>query len=330
MTVADATKHLFSATSSALLTWLALMVGMGGSGCASIPYQCGCFHTASEEPPKEVTFEYGKPHKCLDNIAWFTGLWSRALSLNTNVNKHELSEENKEKLIAYMADNDLSDVLVRVNQYDPQGEWRRLRENKRIGIGWRYSVGLLSMAHYTLLPGRVLGGDQYNPFTNTLSINSDVAAVALHEAAFAKDVHARPLPGSYAVLNEFPLVSLWRHTTGVNDVLGYAQTNDDWSIEHETYRVVYPQIGVHATAGTGTRMPLWEGLLVSVAGATCGHATGQIAISQRTAERKTKQEEEEQAEETELVDLRPVSPEKRQSTGNIQFTNHESAWLEDE
>ena len=329
MTVADAPPHVVSTMSAPPLTWLALIVGIVCSGCASVPYKCGNFHDTHDDSPAEIAFEYGKPQKFLDDVAWLTGIWSRVLTMNTRVNTHELSEENKEKLIAYLKVNELDDVLVRVNQYDPKGEWRRLRENERIGLGWRYSVGLLSMAHYTLLPGRVLGGDQYNPFTNTLSINSDVAAVALHEAAYAKDIHSRQLPGSYAVINEFPILSLWRHTTGVNDVIGYAQTNDDWMIEHETYRVVYPQIGIHTTAGTGPLMPFWDGILVSVAGATCGHATGQMAISQRTSERKAKLEDRATDEVTTLVDLRPNPLQKRPSSGNIQFTNHETTW-EDE
>jgi len=257
------------------------------SGCATLPYRCSQSSMPECDQQKEVVVEYGRPHKTLDGIAWFLGIWSRLLPLNSHVNSHNLSAENQERLIAYLEANDLTDVLVRVNQYDPKGEWHRLQENRRISAGWRYTAGTLSLVPYSLLPGRVFGGDQYNPFTNTLYLNSDVSAVALHEAAYAKDIHLRSLPGCYAVINGVPLLSMWRHTVGVNDVLGYARTHDDWALERETYRVVYPQMGVHSMAFAGTVVPFWDGILLSVAGAAAGHATGQIALSRRDRERNT-------------------------------------------
>jgi hypothetical protein len=261
------------------------------TGCATLPYNYGQFHASNECVPADVAFEYGKPQKTLDNLAWFTGIWSRLLPLNSHINRHAISDNTKLKLVGYLEDNDLSDVLVRVNQYDPKGEWRRLRANHRIGPGWRYTAGVFSLMHYTLIPGRVFGGDQYNAFTNSLYINSDVPAVVMHEAAYAKDIHSRWLPGSYAFVNEIPVVCLWRHTKGVNDILGYARTNDDWVVEKETYRVVYPQMGVRSTMLTGPFVPFWDGILLSVAGAAVGHATGQVAIAQRKRERNVSDDE---------------------------------------
>ena len=304
--------------------WLTVVCWLCGNGCATIPYKYSRFHSPEAAVQTEVVFDYGKPQKTLDSIAWFTGIWSRILSLNSHVNNHDLTDETRAKLTAYLEENDLTDVLVRVNQYDPKGEWRRLQENHRVAAGWRYSAGLVSMAHYTLIPGRVFGGDTYNPFTNTLYINSDVSAVVLHEAAYAKDVHSRTLPGTYAVFNELPVMSLWRHTNGVNDILGYARTNDDWTVERETYRVVYPQMGVHSMALTGTFVPFWEGILFTVAGAAAGHATGQVAISIRQKERDVQQEELALEEVPESEPLLETSPESSSSRSKIQFTDHKS------
>lgn len=264
---------------------LALICWMGCHGCAATPYRYSRFHQPSETPQQEVVFEYGEPHKVLDSLAWVTGIWSRILTLNSHVNNHELTDETKAKLTAYLERNDLTDVLVRVNQYDPKGEWRRLRENDRIGPGWRYTAGLLYMTHYTLLPGRVFGGDVYSPFTNTLNLNSDVSAIVMHEAAYAKDIHSRSLPGSYAVVNELPGISLWRHSLGVNEILGYAQENQDWIVERETYRVVYPQMGMHATAPSGFFVPFWDGFALTMVGAAAGHVTGRAVLAHRDRER---------------------------------------------
>ncbi len=217
-------------------------------------------------------------------MAWFTGIWAKMLMLNSHVNNHDLTAPTKEKLIAYLEENELQDVLIRVNQYDPKGEWRRLRQNDRLAPGYKYTMGMLSLAGYTLFPGRVFGGDEYNPYTNSLYINSDVAAIALHEAAYAKDIHARWFPGTYAFVNEVPMLAMWRHTYGVNDVLGYARVN--------------------------------------VAGATAGHVTGQVALTQRKREHDAELNNLKLDHQSELdieqADFRGQSD----LAGRVRLTNH--------
>jgi hypothetical protein len=325
-TVIDANHPQFSPTRTRFSAWVVAFCVLCGSGCATLPYRYGNFRPSDAEPPAEIAIEYGQPQKTLDNIAWATGIWSRILFMNSGVNKHELSEKTREKLVAYLEENELEDVLVRVNQYDPKGEWRRLRENKRVAPGWRYTVGLVGLAQYSIIPGRIFGGDQYNPFTNSLYINSDVPAIVLHEAAYAKDVHGRPLPGTYAFLNEIPVVSLWRRTMCVNDVLGYAQTNDDWAMERETYRVVYPQMGANSTSLAGAFIPFWDGIVLTVAGAAAGHATGRIAIYQRTRDRDAMFDDNQGIDrESELEPEEPLISQsgERTSKSVIQVTNHE-------
>ena len=173
------------------------------------------------------------------------------LPLSAKINKHEISPETAGKLKTYLEKNDLTDVYVFVNHYDPSGQWRRLRENTLISPVWRYSFGVFSMVGYTLFPNRVFGGDHYNPYTNALYLNSDVPAVVLHEAAFAKDVHSRKLSGSYVAINDLPVLSLWHEIRAVNDVLGYARTESDWEVERQTYRVVYPRIGAESFGAAG-------------------------------------------------------------------------------
>ena len=46
-------------------------------------------------------------------------------------------------------------------------------------VGSRLSLGALNWLGYTLFPGRVFGGDKYDPYTNTLQLHSDVPALVL-------------------------------------------------------------------------------------------------------------------------------------------------------
>lgn len=292
------------------------------SGCATAPYQFGHFHAGSQG---QAEFEHGKPHEVLDGIAWTTGLFARVLTLNQGVSNHEISEETEAKIAAYLDENDLNDVLVSVNQYDPKGQWRRLRETHEIGGFWRYTFGTITLVQYTILPGRVFGGDYYNPFTNTLYVNSDVPAVVLHEAAFAKDVHSRNLPGTYASINELPLIGVWRHVIGVNDVLGYAQLKDDWEVERETYCVVYPQMGIYSTALTGSFLPFWDGMLITVASAAAGHATGQVVLSQRIKERKLSSIEANAEAAEDPEELVADDEQGESAASRVRLTKHDSS-----
>ncbi|MCP4004231.1 MAG: hypothetical protein GY725_08555 [bacterium] len=84
---------------------------------------------------------------------------------------------------------------MRLNQYSVPGEWARLFRNRNIGGFWRYTFGILTLATYTALPQRAFGGDNYNPFTNTINIYSDVPAIVLHEGGHAKDFARRESKG---------------------------------------------------------------------------------------------------------------------------------------
>ncbi|HLC16800.1 MAG TPA: hypothetical protein VJL89_11315 [Thermodesulfovibrionia bacterium] len=107
---------------------------------------------------------------------------------NWKVDNHNISYDTEEKLRQYLADNDLNNVKVRLNQYNPGDEWSRLHRNKAVSAGWRYTLGAITVLGYTLLPGRLFGGDNYNPFTNTISVYSDLKPVVIHEAGHAKDM----------------------------------------------------------------------------------------------------------------------------------------------
>ncbi len=127
--------------------------------------------------------------------------------------------------------------------------------------------------HYTLLPGRIIGGDNYNPFTNTINLYSDHAAVALHEGGHAKDFASRKYKGTYAVVTALPGLSLWPEAIATNDALGYLRVQENYDGEQEAYRVLYP---AYATYVAGAASPLLPyGDLVIKAGAVIpGHLLG--------------------------------------------------------
>ncbi|HEX7377413.1 MAG TPA: hypothetical protein VF278_09885 [Pirellulales bacterium] len=258
------------------LHWSGAFIAIVVGGCATAPYQYGRFHPQSpggvQLRPIEIV--YGKPRKHLDRIGYVLGTPARLVTLNKKTNNHHVSPETVARLKTYLAVNDITDVYVAVNEYDPQGQWKRLRENTRVAPGWRYSLGALSWLGYTILPNRIFGGDRYSPYTNTLNLSSDVPAEVLAAAAYAKDIHSQRLPGTYAALvNDMPVLSVVREAKATRDVISYARAQGDWKAEEQAYHVLYPRIGGEVVGTPGRLVPT-IGPLLHLAGVGAGHAVG--------------------------------------------------------
>ena len=152
-------------------------------------------------------YEIGQPQPVIDGIGWVVGI------------PDKISEETILSTADYLEENNLPHVKVRANQYAPLKDWKRLTQNKTVAWPWRYTLGTLSVAGETILPGRIVGGDHFNPFTQTVHLYSDIPAVALHEAAHAKDFTRRTYQGTYAAAYLF--VPLWHETLASPDGFAY-------------------------------------------------------------------------------------------------------------
>lgn len=218
-----------------------------------------------------VDVEVGSRAPMIDGVGWVLGIPRKVLLWDRRADNHNVSDQTVGEVAQYIDERGLNDVKVRVNQYDPVGEWKRLVGNKRVGAGWRYTVGAVSTIGYTILPGRLFGIDKYNPYTNTLSVYSDAPALALAEAAYAKDVHERELPGTYATVQGLPLVSMWHETLATGEVMEYVAirgSNDD----HKTMRrQLYARYGMELGGAISGVLPD-GGTIFPVLGAAGGHA----------------------------------------------------------
>lgn len=243
--------------------------GLGRRGEKS----CGCHAKADPTPATNVGV--GKRNGFVDGLGWVVGVPSKILIWNGKVNNHRVSEETTDAVVNYLDANDLDDVYVRVNQYRPGQEWRRLRENKSVGAGWRYTLGVLNLAGYTLLPGRIFGGDRYNPYTNSVYLYSDVPALALEAAAYAKDVHSRRRPGCYAAINELPFLTLWHETIATREAIAYLDQTGGPDAAADGQRILHPYYGMRVGATTSSVIGGWP--LLTIGGAVVGQVTGRVA-----------------------------------------------------
>jgi len=270
----------------------AVAAGVLGAGCASAPYD----YSRDVDGPLtlklargEDQIERGRPNAFLDGIGHYViSLPSKILLLRWDVNDHDVSFETEAALRAYLAANDLQNVKVRFNQYAPGGEWKRLARNRDVAAFWRWTLGFLSTSLYTILPGRffagLLGGDNYNPYTNTINVYSDNLAVVLHEAGHAKDFAVksnRHTRGLYAAVRILPLVPLWQEGVATTDAISYLYELDDVPGRKTAYRTLYPAYGTYVGAVGGEYgrfLPLgpgWVGYAIAYGPVVLGHVAGQ-------------------------------------------------------
>lgn len=251
----------------------------GGGGCAALPYRSGSVdqYYVSEDlaPLTQPQIERGEPRPVIDTIGWIIGIPSKIILWDRRVENHKIGDETEEAIARYLAVNELDTVKVRLNEYAPGDEWRRLRANRSVGWGWRYTAGTLSWLGYTLLPGRVFGGDHYNAYTNTINLYSDVPAIAVHEGGHAKDFARRKYKGTYAIVYALPAAPLWYEAVASRDALAYLHEHGTIEDEQEGYRILTPAYGTYVGDAVSQFVP-WNGTLVYAAAVVPGHFIGRI------------------------------------------------------
>jgi hypothetical protein len=263
-----------------------------GPGCSTVPKTPYPYGKGIEQPntlllrPGEPQFEYGRTNAFIDTVGWILGIPSKIILLDRRVDNHRIRPPTIEALQTYLAQNDLTNVKVRVNQYAPSREWGRLFRNKSVGAGWRYTIGILSMAFYTVLPGRLIGGDSYNPYSNTINLYSDHKAIALHEGGHAKDTAGRKYKGTYSFTYILPFVALYHEAQATSDAVGYMRVERSVEEEKEAFKILYPAYATYIGGSFGTYLMPAEPL-VFFAAVIPGHIVGRIKaadVDERRAE----------------------------------------------
>jgi len=138
--------------------WLLLsaiaVITINLAGCVAITDhnepRLGC--TSSSDIPDSVQIVSGTPNVVLDGIGWVAGIPSKISLWDRRADNHQVSPETVAEVARHLRSHEMNSVLVRVNQYDPTGEWVRLCRNKNLPLGWRLTGGTFETLKYTLLP----------------------------------------------------------------------------------------------------------------------------------------------------------------------------------
>jgi hypothetical protein len=252
--------------------------------CASTPYPYG--HALETDlslklRPGEEQIERGRPHALVDGLGHYLfSLPSKLLLLDWKVGNHDISETTEADLREYLDANGLCNVKVRLNQYAPGGEWSRLARNREMPAVWRWTLGAVAVSMYTILPERLfaglIGGDHYNPYTNTISLYSNRRAIGIHEAGHSKDFAGkrnRHWRGAYAALRLLPLVPLWQEGAATADAISWERAHGSGRDEKAAYRSLYPAYATYVGGEVGR---WYGGPWITYAAAVPGHLAGWI------------------------------------------------------
>jgi hypothetical protein len=247
-------------------TILAWVVAVSMAGCAVakpyVPYG----------GPAEIT--RGKPILLVDAVGNVFGLLSKLILFNWKVDNHAVSPHTEEILAAYLQSpgSMTEGTHFSLNEYAPGRALSRLVKNRKVAWPYRLLLGLpITLITDVLIPGRLfaglLGGDSYNPFTDTVSIYSDLPSIALHEAGHTHDFNQHRWKGTSAATRLIPLVDLYHEYEATDEALRYVIETGARREEMESYKVLYPAYGTYV--GAYTFIP--GGFLV---GALLGHIWG--------------------------------------------------------
>ena len=222
-----------------------------------------------------VQVERGSERPLIDAAGWVFGIPRKILQWDRRAQNHQVSNATVCEVTDYMEKSNLGDTVVRVNQYAPIKEWKRLTSNHRIAPGWRYTVGSLKWLGYTFIPGRLFGKDEYNPYTNSIYLYSDMPMLGLAEAAYAKDISQRDRPGTYAAVQELPVVALWHETIATNEVIQYVSIHGSSEEIQKVRHDLYARYGIETAGAVSQVLPDGTGLF-AIVGAVAGHTSAAV------------------------------------------------------
>jgi hypothetical protein len=246
---------------------LVVSIVLSSAGCATTPY-------VGQGPHPQI--ERGHPFFPVDAIGNVLSLPSKLILFNWKVDNHAVSSDTEEALVKYMsyrAEN-LKDTKIRINQWSPHGELKRLWINKHVAWPYRLLIGLpITLVFEILLPGRLLGGDHYNPYTDTVHLYSDLAPVALHEAGHVYDFSKQEYRGTYALLRLVPFANLYQEFRATDEAIEYLITVEDRETELNSYKILYPAYGTYV--GSYMLFPFGLGAVIF------GHFHGRATADER-------------------------------------------------
>jgi predicted Zn finger-like uncharacterized protein len=182
----------------------------------------------------------GNPIEVVDQLGNIASFSSKLLLLSSKIDNHAISSDVERRIIEFIMHHELYDIKVRLNQFAPDGEIMRIVSNNKMHSLMRFLFGIIYIPAYLLNPGRLFGGDYYNPASNTVNIFSNHVAIALHELGHALDFRNRKYPGLYQAFRFIPFAALYQEWKASYYAIMFLRGKKYFEDEIEAYKILYP------------------------------------------------------------------------------------------
>ncbi len=195
-----------------------------------------------------------------------------------------ISDETVALVRKFVQDEKLEDVHVEWRHRNSSEEWQRLKQNGRISPIVRYSAGSLHWTLANLHPPFFPRKTHYDPYSDTIYLQTNDPVPILAELAMAKTLRQSALPGGQAVAANLPVLSIYTRVVVAREVQAFARKMDDWELEKQSYRDLYPGLFSGAGVVTAAFVPFYAMPLIGLGGMAVGMVMGEAAIQMREAE----------------------------------------------
>ena len=189
----------------------------------------------------------------------------------------------------YLEDNELEALNIEFQTETPKDDWARLEANTSINPLIKYSLGSAYWLGNAITKPSVWGRNYYDPYTNTMHINSNNNLEIMAEMSYAKIIQRQSYPGLYALGSKLPFISFWAQKQKTNEMIAYAKLKQDWELEKATIRKMYPGMLNGSSKDIGRVAGLFFGPFylrpaISVGGVLVGYTIAEWEIAQRESE----------------------------------------------
>ena len=189
----------------------------------------------------------------------------------------------------YLEDNELEALNIEFQIETPKNDWDRLEANAAINPLLKYSLGSLDWLSNAITKPSFWGRNYYDPYTNTMHINSNNPIEIMAEMSYAKIIQRQSYPGLYALGSKLPFISIFAQKQKTNEMIAYAKLKQDWELEKATIRKMYPGMLNGSSKDIGCVAGIFFGPFylrpaISVGGVLVGYTIAEWEISQRENE----------------------------------------------
>lgn len=234
--------------------------------------------------PARASITRGAPLPFVDALGRFLSLANKLVFLNPRFESHEVGPEVERDIAAFIEHHQLAGLHVRLNEYAPLDDLRRLLVTGRTSLLLRLLFGLPTWLATTLSVGRLFGGDHYNPWTDTVNLYTGHSAVALHELGHALDFRRRRFPGLYGLTRYIPGVALYQEYLASRYAIEFMRARGMHEEELQAWRLLFPAYSTYVFGALVELFPSAGTRAFMLPVIAVGHVLGITAALRREAE----------------------------------------------